>query len=60
MKVSEAKATLRVGNTTKYGHLRQQADNIGTAALVVSHLRRENANLKEIIVMLSLEKRWVE
>jgi len=57
MKVSEAGAKYSVTPTTIYGWMRAQADNTGTSSLEVAKLRRENAELKEIIGLLTLEKK---
>lgn len=60
MKVSEASAKHGVHVKTTYALLRRQADNTGTSALEVAKLRRENAELKEIIGMFALEKKRAE
>jgi transposase len=57
MKVSEAGAKYSVTPATIYGWMKAQADNTGTSSLEVAKLRRENAELKEIIGLLTLEKK---
>ena len=57
MKVSEASAKHGVHVKTAYALLRRNADNTGTSALEIAKLRRENAELKEIIGLLTLEKK---
>lgn len=57
MKVSEAAAKHGVHVKTAYALLRRNADNTGTSALEIAKLRRENAELKEIIGLLTLEKK---
>jgi transposase len=57
MKVSEAAAKHGVHVKTVYALLRRNADNTGTSALEIAKLRRENAELKEIIGLLTLEKK---
>lgn len=60
MKVSEAKSKYGVSENAIYGWLRHQADNTGTSALEVARLRRENAELKEIVGLFALEKKRAE
>jgi phosphotransferase system HPr-like phosphotransfer protein len=57
MKVAEASAKHGVHVKTAYALVRRQADNTGTSALEIAKLRRENAELKEIIGLLTLEKK---
>ena len=57
MSVAEAKAKYGVSTQTIYAWLRGQVDNTGTSALEIAKLRRENAELKEIIGWLTLEKK---
>lgn len=57
LSVAEATAKFGVGKQTVYAWLRGQVDNTGTSALEIAKLRRENAELKEIIGWLTLEKR---
>lgn len=57
MKVVEAAAKHGVHIKTAYALLRRNADNTGTSALEIAKLRRENAELKEIIGLLTLEKK---
>jgi phosphotransferase system HPr-like phosphotransfer protein len=57
MKVVEAAAKHGVHVKTAYALLRRNADNTGTSALEIAKLRRENAELKEIIGLLTLEKK---
>lgn len=57
MKVVEASAKHGVHVKTVYALLRRNADNTGTSALEIAKLRRENAELKEIIGLLTLEKK---
>lgn len=59
-KVSEAKSKYGVSENAIYGWLRSQADNTGTSALEVARLRRENAELKEIVGLFALEKKRAE
>ena len=60
LKVSEASAKHGVTETTIYAWLRQQADNTGTSALELAKLRKENTELKELIGLLTLEKKRAE
>lgn len=55
--VVEASEQFRVSQHTLYKWLKGQVDNTGTSSLEISRLRRENAELKEIIGELSLEKK---
>lgn len=57
--LSVADAAVKYHKSTKtiYAWLRGQVDNIGTSALEVAKLRRENTELKEIIGWLTLEKK---
>ena len=56
-KVAEAAARHGVTSNSIYAWIKVQADNTGTSALEVARLRRENAELKEIIGLLTLEKK---
>lgn len=56
-RVVDAAAKHGLNPKTIYLWLRAQADNTGTSALEIAKLRRENAELKEIIGILTLEKR---
>ena len=60
MKVSEAGEKYHVTETTIYAWLKQQADNTGTSALELAKLRKENTELKELIGLLTLEKKRAE
>ena len=60
MKVRDARAKFGVSDNAVYGWLRAQADNSGTSALEMARLRRENADLKEIIGLLTLERKRAE
>lgn len=60
MKVNEASAKHGVTTNSIYAWLKAQADNTGTSALEVAKLRRENADLKEIIGMFALERKRAE
>lgn len=55
--VNDATVQFGVSSHTIYKWLKGQVDNTGTSSLEVSRLRRENAELKEIIGELSLEKK---
>ena len=55
--VVDASAEFSVSTHTIYKWLKGQVDNTGTSSLEISRLRRENAELKEIIGELSLEKK---
>jgi transposase len=57
MRVVEAATKHGVHIKTAYALLRRNADNTGTSALEIAKLRRENAELKEIIGLLTLEKK---
>jgi len=59
-KVAEAAARHGVTSNSIYAWIKVQADNTGTSALEVARLRRENAELKEIIGMFALEKKRAE
>lgn len=58
--VKETAAKHQVTETTIYAWLRQQADNTGTSALELAKLRKENTELKELIGLLTLEKKRAE
>ncbi len=60
MKVSEASAKHNVSDNTIYYWLKCQADNTGTSALELAKLRKENTELKELIGLLTLEKKRAE
>ena len=55
--VVDASTEFGVSTHTIYKWLKGQVDNTGTSSLEISRLRRENAELKEIIGELSLEKK---
>lgn len=55
--VNDASAQFNISTYTIYKWLRGQIDNTGTSSLEISRLRRENAELKELIGELSLEKK---
>ncbi|HCC83504.1 TPA: hypothetical protein DEP96_01490 [Candidatus Uhrbacteria bacterium] len=57
LSVADAAIKYTKPTQTIYAWLRGQVDNIGTSALEVAKLRRENTELKEIIGWLTLEKR---
>ena len=59
-KVAEICSTHSLSSKTVYAWLRKQADNTGTSNLEVARLRRENQDLKEIIGLLTLEKKRAE
>lgn len=58
--VSDTCAKHNVSIKTVYHWLRVQADNTGTSALELAKLRKENAELKEIIGAFALEKKRAE
>ena len=60
MKVSEASLKYGVTDNTIYAWLKAQADNTGTSSLEVAKLRKENQDLKEIVGLLTLEKKRAE
>jgi transposase-like protein len=60
MKVAEASAKYNVVDGTIYAWLKQQADNTGTSSLDVARLRKENMELKELIGLLTLQKKRAE
>ncbi len=60
MKVAEASVKHSVSDKTIYSWLRAQADNTGTSALELAKLRKENTELKELIGLLTLEKKRAE
>jgi len=60
MKVAEASKKHGVTDNTIYAWLKAQADNTGTSSLEVAKLRRENTELKELIGLLTLEKKRAE
>lgn len=60
MKVSEAAKIHSVSDITIYAWLKAQADNTGTSALAFAKLQRENQELKELIGLLTLEKKRAE
>jgi len=55
--VMHAAEQYEVSSKTIYAWLRKQSDNTETSNLELSRLRRENAELKEIIRALTLEKK---
>lgn len=55
--VHEASATFSVSVKTIHAWLRGQTDNTGTSNLEIGKLRRENAELKEIIGWFTLKER---
>lgn len=55
--VAAASAANGVSMKTVYAWLRGQADNTGTSSLEIAKLRRENQELKEIVGILTLEKK---
>lgn len=55
--VVDASVEFGISTHTIYKWLKGQVDNTGTSSLEISRLRRENAELKEIIGQLSLEKK---
>jgi transposase len=57
MRVAEASAKHGVHIKTAYALLRRNADNTGTSPLEVARLRRENSDLKELVGLLTLEKK---
>jgi transposase-like protein len=57
MSVADASSIHSVNSKTIYAWLRGQVDNTGTSSLEIAKLRRENAELKEIIGWLTLEKK---
>lgn len=60
MKVIEASRKYEVSDKTIYYWLRAQADNTGTSSLELAKLRKENTELKELIGLLTLEKKRAE
>ncbi len=60
MKVLEVSQKYHVTETTIYAWLKLQADNTGTSSLELAKLRRENQELKELIGLLTLEKKRAE
>lgn len=60
LKVVEAAGQHGISDKTIYGWMKKQADNTGTSALEVAKLRKENAELKEIIGMFALDKKRAE
>lgn len=57
LKVVDASKKYNVSDKTIYHWMRAQTDNTGTSSLEVSKLKKENAELKEIIGMFALEKK---
>lgn len=57
LSVVQASEQFQVSTHTIYQWLKGQVDNTGTSSLELSRLRRENAELKEIIGALTLEKK---
>ena len=55
--VADISVQFGVSTQTIYAWLRKQADNTGTSNLELARLRRENQDLKEIIGLLTLEKK---
>ena len=60
MKVTEAAIKHGVSEKNIYYWLKCQADNTGTSALELAKLRKENTELKELIGLLTLEKKRAE
>ena len=59
-KVMEAALQYGVSDKTIYGWLRTQADNTGTSNLELARIKRENQELKELIGLLTLQKKRAE
>lgn len=57
LKVSEASVKYGITDNTIYSWLKQQTDNTGTSALELARLRKENQELKELVGLLTLEKK---
>lgn len=55
--VSEASSQYSVSTKAVYRWLKNQVNNTGTSALEISRLRKENQELKEIVGLLTLEKK---
>ena len=60
MRVVDASAKYTVSDKTIYYWLKAQADNTGTSNAEIAKLRRENQELKELIGLLSLQKKRAE
>lgn len=60
MNISDASSKYHVSDNTLYTWLRIQADNIGTSALEIAKLRKENQELKEIIGIFALKEKRAE
>lgn len=56
-KVAEAASKYGVTANSIYAWTKAQADNTGTSPLEVARLRRENSDLKELVGLLTLEKK---
>lgn len=59
-KVIDTAKKYELSDKTIYGWLRTQADNTGTSSLEVAKLRKENAELKELVGLFALEKKRAE
>lgn len=59
-RVSDAATQFNVSTKAIYKWLRSETDNTGTSSLELQRLRRENAELKEIIGLFALEKKRAE
>jgi transposase-like protein len=59
-RVSDAANQFNVSVKSIYKWLRSETDNTGTSSLELQRLRRENAELKEIIGLFALEKKRAE
>ena len=59
-KVMEAAIQYGVSDKTIYTWLRTQADNTGTSNLEIARIKRENQELKELIGLLTLQKKRAE
>jgi len=60
MRVVEAAVKYKISDKTIYSWLRAQVDNTGTSNAEVAKLRRENQELKELIGLLTLQKKRSE
>lgn len=59
-KVVDVATKYSLSDKTIYRWLRSQADNTGTSSLEIAKLKKENAELKEIIGIFALEKKRAE
>ena len=59
-RVTDVATQFGISDKSIYAWLKSETDNTGTSSLELQRLRRENAELKEIIGMFALDKKRAE